>query len=31
VFEECSHAPIVENVEDFNQRTLTFLYRHSGT
>jgi pimeloyl-ACP methyl ester carboxylesterase len=31
VFEDCSHAPIVENVEDFNQRTLAFLNRHSGT
>src|SRR5258708_3650106 len=31
VFEDCSHAPIYENVEDFNQRTLAFLNRHSGT
>jgi 3-oxoadipate enol-lactonase len=30
VFEGCSHAPIYENVEDFNQRTLAFLQRHSG-
>ncbi len=30
VFEDCSHAPIYENVEDFNQRTLAFLRRHSG-
>jgi 3-oxoadipate enol-lactonase len=30
VFEECSHAPIYENVEGFNQRTLAFLQRHSG-
>jgi 3-oxoadipate enol-lactonase len=30
VFEDCSHAPIYENVEEFNQRTLTFLRRHSG-
>jgi len=30
VFEDCSHAPIYENVEEFNQQTLTFLQRHSG-
>ena len=30
VFEDCSHAPIYENVEDFNGRTLEFLQRHSG-
>jgi len=30
VFEGCSHAPIYENVEDFNQRTLAFLTRHVG-
>lgn len=29
VFEDCAHAPIYENVEDFNQRTLAFLQRHS--
>ncbi len=29
IFEECSHAPIYENVEEFNQRTLAFLLRHS--
>jgi pimeloyl-[acyl-carrier protein] methyl ester esterase len=29
VFEDCSHAPIYENVDDFNQRTLAFLNRHS--
>ena len=28
VFEDCSHAPIYENVEGFNQRTLEFLLRH---
>jgi len=28
VFEDCSHAPIYENVEEFNQRTLAFLQRH---
>ncbi|HUN30597.1 MAG TPA: alpha/beta hydrolase [Trebonia sp.] len=30
VFEGCSHAPIYENVEDFNQRTLAFLTRNIG-
>jgi len=30
VFEDCAHAPIYENVEEFNQRTLNFLQRHSG-
>jgi 3-oxoadipate enol-lactonase len=30
VFEDCSHAPIYENVEDFNQRTLAFLTRNIG-
>jgi pimeloyl-ACP methyl ester carboxylesterase len=28
VFEDCSHAPIYENVEEFNERTLGFLQRH---
>jgi len=28
VFEDCAHAPIYENVEDFNARTLAFLQRH---
>jgi pimeloyl-ACP methyl ester carboxylesterase len=30
VFEDCAHAPIYENVEDFNRRTLEFLLRHRG-
>lgn len=30
VFEECAHAPIYEKVEEFNQKTLAFLQRHSG-
>jgi 3-oxoadipate enol-lactonase len=30
IFEDCAHAPIYENVDDFNQRTLVFLQRHSG-
>jgi 3-oxoadipate enol-lactonase len=30
VFEDCAHAPIYENVEEFNARTLTFLTDHTG-
>ena len=30
VFDDCSHTPIYENVEDFNQRTLTFLNSQTG-
>jgi pimeloyl-ACP methyl ester carboxylesterase len=30
VFEGCAHAPIYENVALFNERTLSFLTRHSG-
>jgi 3-oxoadipate enol-lactonase len=30
VFEDCAHAPIYENVEEFNQQTLAFLQRHNG-
>jgi 3-oxoadipate enol-lactonase len=30
VFEDCSHAPIYENVELFNEQTLEFLQRNSG-
>ena len=30
VFEDCAHAPIYEDVDGFNQRTLAFLQRHSG-
>ena len=30
VFEHCAHAPIYEAVEEFNERTLSFLLRHSG-
>ena len=30
VFEDCAHAPIYENVEEFNRQTLDFLHRHSG-
>jgi pimeloyl-ACP methyl ester carboxylesterase len=28
IFEECSHAPIYEKVEEFNQKTLAFLKRN---
>lgn len=30
VFEGCSHAPIYENVTEFNGKTLEFLMRHVG-
>ena len=30
VFESSSHAPIYEQIEEFNQKTLAFLQRHSG-
>jgi pimeloyl-ACP methyl ester carboxylesterase len=30
IFEGCSHAPIYEQVEDFNTRTLAFLQKHAG-
>src|SRR5262249_50546758 len=30
VFEDCSHAPIYENVGAFNQKTLAFLKRNTG-
>ncbi|HUE82533.1 MAG TPA: alpha/beta hydrolase [Pyrinomonadaceae bacterium] len=30
IFEGCSHAPLYENVEEFNQITLAFLQRHAG-
>ena len=30
IFEGCSHAPIYEKVEEFNQQTLAFLQRHVG-
>jgi 3-oxoadipate enol-lactonase len=28
IFEDCAHAPIYENVTDFNERTLAFLTSH---
>lgn len=30
IFESCSHTPIYENVEEFNQKTLAFLMRCAG-
>ena len=30
VFESCSHAPIYKSVSEFNQKTLSFLSRHTG-
>ncbi|HSZ42372.1 MAG TPA: alpha/beta hydrolase [Trebonia sp.] len=30
VFEDCAHAPIYENVVEFNAKTLAFLTRHAG-
>jgi len=30
VFETCAHAPIYEQVEEFNTKTLAFLREHSG-
>jgi len=31
IFEGCAHAPLYEKVEEFNQTTLQFLKRNSGT
>jgi pimeloyl-ACP methyl ester carboxylesterase len=30
IFEGCAHAPLYQNVEEFNQKTLRFLQRHTG-
>jgi pimeloyl-ACP methyl ester carboxylesterase len=30
IFEGCSHAPIYEKIEEFNQKTLAFLQKHVG-
>jgi pimeloyl-ACP methyl ester carboxylesterase len=30
IFDNCAHAPIYEDVDGFNERTLAFLQRHSG-
>jgi pimeloyl-ACP methyl ester carboxylesterase len=29
IFEGCAHAPIYEKVEEFNQKTLRLLQRHT--
>lgn len=31
IFEDCAHAPNYEKVEEFNQKTLEFLRRHSSS
>ena len=30
IFEDCSHAPLYENVSAFNEKTLGFLRKHAG-
>jgi pimeloyl-ACP methyl ester carboxylesterase len=30
IFEGCAHAPIYENVAEFNDKSLAFLKRHAG-
>ncbi len=30
IFEDCSHAPLYENVPAFNEKTLAFLRKHAG-
>ena len=30
IFEGCAHAPLYENVTEFNEKTLAFLQRHAG-
>lgn len=30
IFEDCAHAPIYERVDEFNQRTITFLRKHAA-
>jgi pimeloyl-ACP methyl ester carboxylesterase len=30
IFEDCSHAPLYENVTAFNEKTLGFLCKHAG-
>ena len=29
IFEDCSHAPLYENVAAFNEKTLAFLTKHA--
>ena len=30
IFEGCAHAPMYEKVDEFNQKTLAFLQKHTG-
>jgi hypothetical protein len=30
VFETCAHAPIYQSTAEFNEKTLSFLNRHTG-
>lgn len=30
IFEDCSHAPLYENVAAFNEKTLAFLKKHAA-
>ena len=30
IFEDCSHAPLYENVAMFNEETLAFVKKHAG-
>jgi hypothetical protein len=30
IFENCSHAPLYEDVPQFNERTLAFLKKQAG-
>jgi pimeloyl-ACP methyl ester carboxylesterase len=30
IFEDCSHAPLYENVPAFNEKTLGFIRKHAG-
>jgi dipeptidyl aminopeptidase/acylaminoacyl peptidase len=30
IFESCAHAPIYENVAEFNEKSLAFLKRQTG-
>jgi len=30
VFEDCAHAAIYQSVAEFNEKTLSFLNRHTG-
>jgi proline iminopeptidase len=30
IFEDCAHAPLYENVQEFNEKTLQFLLRQAA-